>query len=155
MLTVRQRLLGAVVQACGGARLERFDDRLLLQKRLYLLAAEGVDLGYVHSWYLRGPYCPALTRDAFAVDRENGLVGSTTASPLPGVIAEKVTGLRNALGKYWTDPSQLELLASVVFLSRTGSASSIEDRLGKLKPKYKSTEVDKAIEFATVRGWIK
>ncbi len=45
--------------------LTSFSDRLCLQKYVYLAQICGVDLGYRFSWYLRGPYCTALTSDAF------------------------------------------------------------------------------------------
>jgi len=50
--------------------LSSFDQRLILQKTIYLVQAANVDLGYSFHWYLRGPYSPALTRDAFGVQAE-------------------------------------------------------------------------------------
>src|SRR5438105_1432600 len=49
---------------------ESFDDRLILQKAVYLLQAAGVHLGYRFRWYLRGPYSPEMTAAAFGVLRE-------------------------------------------------------------------------------------
>lgn len=59
-------------------QLETFEDRLILQKAIYLAQAAGVRLGYYFRWYLRGPYCPALTADAYAVASEpaQGSAGS-------------------------------------------------------------------------------
>src|SRR5437762_1233304 len=51
-------------------RLNSFDDRLILQKSVYLAQAAGIQLGYHFQWYLRGPYSPMLTKDAFAIDAE-------------------------------------------------------------------------------------
>ena len=44
-----------------------FNRRLVLQKTVYLVQAAKVDLGYTFRWYLRGPYSPGLTRDAFSL----------------------------------------------------------------------------------------
>lgn len=44
-----------------------FKDRLILQKTIYLLEQFGLYLGYSFNWYLRGPYSPELTRDAFSL----------------------------------------------------------------------------------------
>jgi hypothetical protein len=154
MLTARQRLLASVIEASGGVDLQSFDDRLLLQKRMFLLDVAGVDLGYVHSWYLRGPYSPALTRDAFACERE---LGPICGMPLPSVVTEKIAELRSALGKYWRNPRQLELLASVIFLhrsSRPATVGALIDALLKRKPKYKSGEVAAAISTARDNGWL-
>lgn len=53
-------------------KMEGFDDRLILQKTIYLTQACGVDLGYYFQWYLRGPYCSSLANDAFsALTEEN------------------------------------------------------------------------------------
>lgn len=48
-------------------KLDRFVDRLAVQKSIYLLQVLGLDLRYHYSWYLRGPYSPELTRDAFEI----------------------------------------------------------------------------------------
>lgn len=44
-----------------------FDRRLIVQKAAYLAQAAGVGLGYYFRWYLRGPYSPDLTSDAFGI----------------------------------------------------------------------------------------
>ncbi len=51
-------------------RLDTFNDRLILQKAIYLAQAGGIQLGYSYRWYLRGPYSTGLTRDAFSVKAE-------------------------------------------------------------------------------------
>lgn len=40
-------------------------DRKRVQKAVYLGQAAGADLGYRYSWYVHGPYSPALTKDYF------------------------------------------------------------------------------------------
>ena len=51
-----------------GFSMDTFDDRLRLQKFIYLLQAHGIYLGYDYSWYLRGPYCSSLATDGFILD---------------------------------------------------------------------------------------
>lgn len=46
---------------------DSFDDRLVLQKVVYLMQRKGFQIGYSYRWYLRGPYSSELTKDAFAV----------------------------------------------------------------------------------------
>ena len=48
--------------------MQAFDDRLRLQKFIYLMQAFDVYLGYDFSWYLRGPYCTRLATCGFALD---------------------------------------------------------------------------------------
>ena len=45
---------------------ESFDDRLICQKKIYLLQSLGTNLGYTYNWYVRGPYSPALTTYIYA-----------------------------------------------------------------------------------------
>jgi uncharacterized protein YwgA len=69
----RGRILLKLVLDEAGARelsLDTFADRLSLQKRVYFIQLSGIDFGYRYNWYLRGPYCPALTRDAFLLKDE-------------------------------------------------------------------------------------
>ena len=35
---------------------ESFEDRLICQKKIYLLQSLGTDLGYTYNWYVRGAY---------------------------------------------------------------------------------------------------
>ncbi len=44
-----------------------FDDRLKVQKIIYLLQQTGINLGYSYSFYIYGPYCTGLARDAFQI----------------------------------------------------------------------------------------
>jgi len=72
---VDQRLAGIylVMKVLGGFSLNSFDDRLFLQKAIYLLQILGVDLRFRFSWYLRGPYSNALTQCAFEIDGSDTL----------------------------------------------------------------------------------
>jgi hypothetical protein len=45
--------------------IETINDRMLLQKAVYIGQLSGVDLGYRYSWYLKGPYSPKLTEDYY------------------------------------------------------------------------------------------
>jgi hypothetical protein len=63
----RQIALKLVLDALGIApTMDSFDQRLALQKTIYLAQQMGVSLGYQFSWYRRGPYSADLTADAFA-----------------------------------------------------------------------------------------
>ncbi len=50
---------------------KNFDSRLVLQKTVYLMQQFGLNIGYSFSWYLRGPYSPNLTRDAYELTKSN------------------------------------------------------------------------------------
>jgi len=50
--------------------IETLDDRKRVQKAVYLGQLAKVDLGYRFGWYLKGPYCPTLTRDYYSLAEE-------------------------------------------------------------------------------------
>ena len=100
-------------------RVETFEDRLILQKAVYLAQAAGVHLGYYFRWYLRGPYCPSVADDGFCIATELAQeVDDSKGWSLDAASTDKVTGIhglvtcddRAGLAK------RLELLASVHFL---------------------------------------
>ncbi|MFZ2196989.1 MAG: hypothetical protein WAV13_04585, partial [Thermodesulfovibrionales bacterium] len=66
----RRLLLKAISDSFGGLLIDNFDNRLILQKRFYLLQKFGVDLGYRYNWYAHGPYCPTLTEDAYRLQTD-------------------------------------------------------------------------------------
>ena len=63
--------LGYILKQFSGYefRMDGSEDRLRLQKLIYLLQAHGIYLGYDFAWYLHGPYCTTLSRRGFALER--------------------------------------------------------------------------------------
>jgi hypothetical protein len=116
----RQIALKLAADACGlDFRISTFEDRLILQKAVYLMQAAGVHLGHYYQWYLHGPYSPSLTRDVYAVstDLTQGLDDSRgwTLDQHSMSVLERLRGLvrtenRSQLAR------KLELLASIHFL---------------------------------------
>ena len=139
-----------------------FEERLVLQKGSYLAQAAGVNLGYYFSWYLHGPYCSSLAKDAFAMSDEldarsdeldDWQLDQGTISTLARVLA-----LIN--GCNVQDPTKrLELLASVHFLvARKGfSASDISTLTHALQgfgKDFGEREVASALEGLAKYGFI-
>jgi hypothetical protein len=110
--------------------LNEFNDRLALQKSIYLVQAGGVHLGYTYGWYLRGPYSRDLTRDAFSVRAElrQGAEDWVGWKFDPESI-RRLTELRKMFDAIAPERAarQLELLASVHFIldTRQGRAEDI------------------------------
>lgn len=68
MSETRRAALTLVADELKVLSVDSFEDRLILQKAIYLLQEViGLDLGYHFSWYLRGPYCSEVAQDAFEV----------------------------------------------------------------------------------------
>jgi uncharacterized protein YwgA len=97
-----------------------FDDRLILQKAIYLAQAAGVNLGYYYHWYLHGPYSPSLTKDEYAIAVDLGCgMDESKGWTLDEKSSSKLASLQNLIPK--TDDKRqirrkLELLASVHYL---------------------------------------
>jgi len=97
---------------------ESFDQRLVLQKVVYLLQTLGVEIGYPFRWYIRGPYSPNLTADAYGM--------STSRIPQPTVAADwskveqsTINKLRQAIKPNRSESGLwLEALASMHFLGK-------------------------------------
>jgi uncharacterized protein YwgA len=46
-------------------RIKTLNDRIRVQKAIYLAQAAGADLGYDYNWYVHGPYSPELANDYY------------------------------------------------------------------------------------------
>ena len=121
-------------------RIDTVDDRKRVQKAVYLGQLSGIDLGYQYGWYRMGPYCPALTRDYYALESE---IAAGALNPkgqaLNAAAAEKLKSVTPLLQPPMADVSQedwLELLASVHFLKTVSNQSDAEAlaTLKKQKP---------------------
>lgn len=132
--------------------MDTFSDRLIRQKAIYLAQEMGVDLGYYFRWYLRGPYCPALSTDLFSMIPEIKAgydpsshwnldeVSQSRLEKLSSLIKGKAGA---TLAKY------LELLASVQFLISRGKVENeneeqIQNTLESYGKKFSLKEIKQA-----------
>lgn len=96
-----------------------FEDRLILQKAVYLAQTAGVNLGYYYHWYLYGPYSPSLTRDEYAIytDISAGM-DESEGWKLDDSSSQRLEEIREVFTEPERDKlaKKLELLASVHFL---------------------------------------
>jgi len=121
----RALVLGAVLRRIGNLDMRSFEGRLVLQKTIYLLQSHGLYLGYKFSWYVHGPYCPELTRDAFKL--------LPVYKRLPNVgfarpqTERKFEGFLRFLGDKKDDADWLEQLACTHFLSALNPRAKKEE----------------------------
>lgn len=112
-------------------KLDAFDDRLILQKTIYLLQQAGVPLGYHFSWYIRGPYCASLTSDAY----ESFLEETPSDWALSPELKNKIKTIKPLIDSLLFDSAKaLENLASVLFLLKTqqSDVSNIQSIVQKM-----------------------
>lgn len=117
-----------------------FEDRLRVQKFVYLLESFDVYLGYEYSWYLRGPYCLTLAASGFALD---GFYARIPENPnmhfsKPSV-HERFEGFKRFVSGREADIDFLEMAASLHFLEKSGGlprAQIFERVLNKRRPRF-------------------
>ena len=137
-------------------KINTFDDRLILQKTVYLAQAIGVHLGYYYQWYLHGPYCPSLTRDEYTIALELGKGLDESKGWALDNVSQKLLGkLKNFISKTKKEgrSRKLELLASVHFLitrhqvpvNPMQQTEEITATLKKYNKDFSQQEVEKAV----------
>ena len=139
-----------------------FDDRLILQKSVYLLQTAGIRMGYRFRWYLRGPYSPEMTAGALGIVND----GDYSKKELQGwkldedsvAIAKKMQSLLHRENETKVEQARrLELLASVLFLLKTDQAKSNDPEgtsaiLKKNDKDFDSSEVKTAVKELKAHG---
>lgn len=136
---------------------DTFDERLLSQKKIFLLENLGVEIGYSYNWYIRGPYSPDLTSYIFAnldMLREQDL----SKYSLSEIVKEKieiVNGLANKKPDSLDTSSWYELLASIFYIRKMWKKSKDDafPTLIKYKPKYTKDEFDAAVSLLENSGY--
>ncbi len=130
-----------------------FEDRLILQKAVYLAQATGVNLGYYYHWYLHGPYSPSLTRDEYAIATDISVgLDESQGWKLDDESTGRLKKMLNLVpkGEKTHIRRKLELLASVHFLidrrqvSRV-AISRITATLKRFKKDFSEEEVQNAL----------
>jgi uncharacterized protein YwgA len=134
-------------------RIGSFQERLILQKVVHLVQAGGVNLGYYYHWYLHGPYCPSLTRDAYAIESELGQgLDESEGWKLDDESQQRLKNLQSLIPQ--REPAEigrkLELLASVHFLVnrkqvRERDATEIRMTLERFNKDFTEEEVESGL----------
>lgn len=159
-MTNRQIALKLVTQYLDvPAHQSSFDDRLILQKAIYLVQQAGVDLNYRYTWYLRGPYCSDLTRDAYEMLSEPDIQG-WNIGPTYQAILKRFHALTDKLKKEESgDPAvrRFERYASILFAITTGQATDdndgmIRDLMHRAGKEYSIQEIKATIDDLRTYG---
>ena len=135
-------------------KLQEFDERLIVQKAIYLAQAAGVDRGYFFRWYLRGPYSPELTRDVFGIRAEIVADPDADESQDWALDGETIKRLNKVAclvpaAETASKARKLELLASVHFLvSRRQVPTDDVDALVQLLRRYGKDFLDREVADA-------
>lgn len=120
----RVQVLGGLLHRIGNYHSKSFatdfSERLILQKTIYLMQTFDLFIGYHFNWYLKGPYCPQLAKDAYDL--------SNTYEELPeitfvGASAEnRFQKFMSFINGHFIDTDWLEAIASIHYLYHRGTA---------------------------------
>jgi len=106
--------------------MEKFDDKLEVQKIAYLAQEYGIDLGYTFEWYIRGPYCKQVSIDAHAILDSDIKAGSPQSV---GLDEEKLRSFAELLKPYVNKTEWLEIAGSLLYLK---NESYSEDKFDQI-----------------------
>lgn len=142
---------------------DSFDDRLICQKKIYLLQSLGTNLGYTYNWYVRGPYSPALT--TYLYTNLDVLASHDYSDCKLAEIAEKniqcVNHLEREKRSDFTAASWYELLASLLYIYNNKESWKIDSQkqslfitLVKYKPQYSEEQCQYAYDVLGNAGFV-
>ncbi len=137
---------GMVFQALG-VKKDSFDNRIISQKKIFLLQEMGIEIGYSYNWYIRGPYSPDLTTyiyDNLDMLKDHDFSAYKLSDTAKAAI-DAINGLEEAKPQTLSVVSWYELLASVLYIIRKWNKENPYESLIKYKPKYTKTDYDAAM----------
>ena len=134
-----------------------FENRLLLQKRVYFVEEFGVPFGYTFGWYIRGPYSSDLARDGFEIESLSKIVNQkwdemSKLIPQPNEAdedaLEKTREFFSSIREVNIGESRfLEIASSLHYLKNNWSYDNYRvasRRLQEIKPRFSSEEIREA-----------
>ncbi len=159
-----RRLAGIYVlmREFGGFRIEELEERVFVQKAIYLLQVLGIDLRFRFSWYLRGPYSTDLTQSVYEIAGIADLSEKTenyTIRPEVMPAIDRLHKLVEAMPKKLDKPEWLELLSSIHYLKHISKADVSLDTIGDVlrevgKGKFSNDQANAAWEELAAKGLI-
>ena len=127
-------------------KLDRFEDRLVAQKIVYLLQLKGIKMGFGYDLYVRGPYSPDLTKEIYDHKQEFEQLKSDI------VLDKKESkGIAQMKELFELNPGLLEVAATYSFLIKEGfSAYEATKKVKKLKSFFSGSQVAVGTNLAKV-----
>ena len=115
------------------------EERLKLQKTIYLLQAYGLRLGYGFSWYRYGPYSQDLVYDAYTVlfSEKDKYSEDSRSWQFSENTLTRFDRFRRICGNVLSDPKRLELAASVDFVRKTWHQGATRPKMPRVFKTYK------------------
>lgn len=112
--------------------MDTFDNRLKLQKIVYLLQAKGLNLGFQYELYLYGPYSERLTKVGFDLGTFNEIEKIYFSDSKD---EEMFNEFLNEIGSFLEDNDKLEIASSLHLFRKTYNITNEEELVNKVKEK--------------------
>lgn len=141
-----KRVLGYLRELEFIPHVDKFQDRLVIQKTVCLLEMMGMDVGYHFSLYVRGPYSPSLTEDLYSHKVEvNNLKTNYAPNEEEKKQLHTFLDVSNNL-----EPTVLEIMSTYAFLIRDSDNNEKQaiTKLKKLKSFYSEGRIAMGISKA-------
>lgn len=145
--------------------IDGFQDRLFMQKAIYLTQVLAIDLRFRFGWYLRGPYSKDLTDCLYELDADEKLRATIAALTLRDEFATKMQHLKDLVKNNPTNLDEarwLELVSSIHYLkhiscpNETTTQENAKERLERAgKTSFSRDEIDEAWKALDEIGLIK
>lgn len=124
--------------------MSNFENRLKLQKLVYILRSEGLRFNYNFTWYIYGPYSSELTHDGYTFVRSAYYDTSSCYHPNHEDLdtINRITRARNILH----ESDSAELVASYLYLrDMYGSERIAEEQLMIRKPRFSQDHIQQVM----------
>lgn len=147
-------LVALCMDEFGNKNIDTLQERILIQKKFYLLQTKGAKLGFNYGWYKRGPYCTELTKVVYSQKEEPDDISGCRLSDSVRILINEVNEfISNTRIEGLNEQEWAELLASLHYLHNNITSTDINDNKERLleelrheKPWYKEEQVREAIE---------
>lgn len=161
MMDLKQVALKVVLDQIGeDDNISSVNDRLRIQKAMYLAQVAGINLGYHYSWYVKGPYSTGLTQDYYKLSEalragDSAHTQRTLNPTLAGYVPRVKTILTVPADVTIPRHNWYEALASLHFLlSSSGyTLDKAKDYVGQVKP-HLIGHLEKAVTHLRAHGLI-
>ncbi|WOV93205.1 MAG: hypothetical protein R1F52_00765 [Candidatus Nitrosoabyssus spongiisocia] len=117
--------------------MKTLDDRIKLQKFIYLLQTFDIYLGYDFSWYIHGPYCSTLSTCGFALTEFYDTIPDKKTQFVNKESQDKFEIFQQFIQGRETDMTFLEIAASLHYQKHVKKLSD-EDAIKKVEQKRES-----------------
>lgn len=158
-MEVNSKSVLSMISRRFGLKRSTIEDRMQLQKIVYLLQASEIRLGYGFGWNKYGPYSQDLADDAYAVlSIEPKSYKETEKWAFDDTTEKKLKSFDKFLSKFKNDYKMLELVTSVDFMNCIWGISldPLDDFMNEFRVRKKSLlvrgkvtkeDVKKAVEL--------